>query len=95
MTAEEYYQASCRQEERAADGSGLHISGLSIRVFRRLKFAGYTSEQEVDWERLRAAVLDGSVWKIHYIGEAGVKHICQVLAARDGQQKDVQDAKSS
>lgn len=92
MNANEYYLKS-RGEDGSktltSDGSYLHPSGVSYRLFNFLARAEFTITDDrgragdVDWQKVRAAVLDGTIWSVRGVGEKYVMALCEVLASKD------------
>lgn len=54
--------------------------GLPTVLFGALKRAGYaTGKTTLDRERIRGAVLDGSLWIVRGIGDANMRRVCEWL----------------
>jgi len=79
MDAEELYEKSLE----AAGKIRANPQGLTARIFNALCRAGYGSAKEgLDTQKICDALLDGTIWDAHCIGDQSVKEICDWIAER-------------
>jgi hypothetical protein len=97
MTPEELYQMSLgRTYEQGncrvmtSDGSYLHPSGLSIKLFNSLARSDLVMRDDsgralaVDWPKVIEAVKSGEIWGCPMIGEKSVRALCDVIIEKFG-----------
>lgn len=79
MNAIDLYQKSLKA---AREMDYLNYEPMNARTVNLLGRKGFLLEDNsgLDNEKLRDAVLDGSIWTVYMLGEVGIKQICEYLA---------------